>query len=62
MTSQRNLILTKVLAKMEEVVTLFDAIRDLSKIWNMNVKKQAIANCFRKARFIKDKLLQDIEY
>lgn len=56
----RKRILTKVLASMEEdseiKVTLLDAIRDLSKTWHVNVKTQTIANCFRKAGFIKEEL------
>lgn len=62
----RKRIVLKVLANMEEgvstTVTLLDAIRKLSKTWNVNVKKQTIANCFRKAGFATDELLQDGEY
>lgn len=62
----RKRIVLKVLANMEEgvstTVTLLDAIRELSKTWNVNVKKQTIANCFRKAGFATDELLQDGEY
>lgn len=40
-------------------MSLLDAIKDLNKAWNLDVKEQTIVNCFRKAGFAKDELLQD---
>lgn len=52
-----------VLAHMEEsspaTVSLRDAIRDLNKTWNCDVKQQTIRHCFRKVGFVKDELIQN---
>lgn len=60
----RKRIIMKMLAHLEEPtftsnVSLLDAIKDLNKAWNNDVKTQTIANCFRKAGFSKDDLVQD---
>lgn len=57
-THYRKRILTNILLQMEEKkpstpINLLDAIRNLSKVWNVNVKSETIANCFRKAGFVK---------
>ncbi|XP_050300906.1 tigger transposable element-derived protein 4-like [Anthonomus grandis grandis] len=61
----RNRIVMKVLAHMEvatpTTVALLDAIQDLNKTWTLDVKEQTIANCFRKAGFVKDKVQQDAD-
>lgn len=60
----RKRIVMKVLAHLEDAtpasVSLLDAIKDLNKAWNIDVKEQTIANCFKKAGFAKD-LLQDTD-
>lgn len=62
----RKRIIMKVLAHMEDstptTVSLLDAIRDLNKTWNLDVKQQTISNCFRKAGFAKDELINDSTY
>lgn len=62
----RKRILMKVLANMDRdiptTVTILDAIRDLSKTWNVDVKQQTISNCFRKAGFVNNGSVQDIDW
>ncbi|XP_036340613.1 tigger transposable element-derived protein 4-like [Rhagoletis pomonella] len=51
----RKRILKKVLCYSEKEapmsISLLDAIRDLSKAWSSDVKKDTISNCFKKAGF-----------
>lgn len=53
----RRRILLKVILRMELKqtlnITVLDAIRDLSSCWSIDVKPETIANCFRKAGFLK---------
>lgn len=62
----RRKILMKVISAMENKqavqVTILDAVRELSRCWSADVKPQTIANCFRKAGFIKgDETVEDNE-
>lgn len=61
----RKRIVMKVLSHIEEAtpttVSLLDAINDLNKTWTIDVKEQTIANCFRKAGFVKDACSQDAD-
>lgn len=55
----RKQILINILTQMEEnkplmSINLLDAIQNLNKVWNVNVKAETIANCFRKSGFSKD--------
>lgn len=55
----RKQILMNILTQMEEnkplmSINLLDAIQNLNKVWNVSVKAETIANCFRKSGFSKD--------
>ncbi|XP_054087836.1 tigger transposable element-derived protein 4-like [Zeugodacus cucurbitae] len=55
----RKRILTNILAQLDEgtsvfTIDLLHAIRNLSTVWDVYVKPETIANCFRKAGFSKD--------
>ncbi|XP_053957785.1 tigger transposable element-derived protein 4-like [Anastrepha ludens] len=55
----RKRILTNILTQVDEgnsvmAIDLLQAVRNLSNIWNVYVKPETVANCFKKAGFSKD--------
>ncbi|XP_053964489.1 tigger transposable element-derived protein 6-like [Anastrepha ludens] len=63
----RKRILTNILTQVDEgnsvmAIDLLQAVRNLSNIWNVCVKPETIANCFKKAGFPKDAIQIPFEH
>ncbi|XP_053956218.1 tigger transposable element-derived protein 4-like [Anastrepha ludens] len=63
----RKRILTNILTQVDEgnsvmAIDLLQAVRNLSNVWNVYVKPEIIANCFKKAGFSKDSMQIPFEH